>query len=60
MSDMSDLFDTPKGSGTKIGMALILRMLASMLDEKESSEDSEAEEKEPELLTRPHFFPSGG
>jgi len=61
--DMSDLFTeapTPASGGKKAGIAMILQLLAQMLDEPEDQEDSIPESDKEEVRTRPHFFPSGG
>ena len=62
MSSIADLFAPDSGprKNNNVEIAALLRVLAKLLDEKEETPINESEKEDVEVLTRPHFMPSGG
>jgi hypothetical protein len=59
---VQDLFDTPQvQTPRELKMALLVQLLQSLLDDKQDDDAIlEGEAERAEVLTRPHFMPSGG
>ncbi len=62
MASIADLFapDTGKSKNNNIEIAALLRILAKLLDENPEVDTNNDEKEDVEVLTRPHFTPSGG
>ncbi len=60
--DLAELFgEKPKAKASKsMATAQFLRFLASLIDTNEETTDTVKGEEATEVLTRPHFTPSGG
>jgi len=62
MASIADIFSPTSGAkkNNNVEIAALLRILAKLLDETEEVPINDKEEEVTEVLTRPHFMPSGG
>lgn len=62
MPSIADIFapDTGSKKNNNVEIAALLRILAKLLDENPEVDTNNEEKEQVEVLTRPHFMPSGG
>lgn len=62
MASIADLFapDISSKKNNNVEIAALLRILAKLLDENPETDTNNDDKEQVEVLTRPHFMPSGG